>query len=102
MSASLVGDEAWIWVRDEGLGIPTGHQQRIFTKFFRGDAGRELGIGGTGLGLVLARQIVEAHGGEIGFDSVEGEGSTFWLQLPAAAEPRLTAARDDPEARHGI
>jgi signal transduction histidine kinase len=102
VSASLVGDEAWIWVRDEGLGIPSGHQQRIFTKFFRGDAGRELGISGTGLGLVLARQIVEAHGGEIGFDSVEGEGSTFWLQLPAAAEPGLTAARDDPEARHGI
>jgi signal transduction histidine kinase len=102
VSASLAGDEAWIWVRDEGLGIPADHQERIFTKFFRGDAGRQLGIGGTGLGLVLARQIVEAHGGEIGFESVEGEGSTFWLQLPAAAEPGLTAARDDPEARHGV
>ena len=77
-------------MRDEGLGIPTDQQQRIFTKFFRGDVGRELGISGTGLGLVLARQIVEAHGGEIGFESVEGEGSTFWLQLPAAAEARLT------------
>jgi signal transduction histidine kinase len=57
VSASLVGDEAWIWVRDEGLGIPTDHQQRIFTKFFRGDVGRERGISGTGLGLVLSRQI---------------------------------------------
>src|SRR5204863_44713 len=74
VNASLVGDEAWIWVRDEGLGIPTDHQSQIFTKFFRGDVGRELGIGGTGLGLVLARQIVEAHGGEIGFESTEAAG----------------------------
>jgi signal transduction histidine kinase len=113
VSASLVGDEAWIWVRDQGLGIPTEQQQRIFTKFFRGDVGRERGISGTGLGLVLARQIVEAHGGEIGFESEEGAGSTFWLQFPAASgdgrpvphedpEGGRLAAHDDPEARNGV
>jgi signal transduction histidine kinase len=70
-------------IRDEGIGIPDDLQERIFTKFFRGDAA-DRGIPGTGLGLTLARQIVEAHGGKIGFTSARDEGSTFWVELPAA------------------
>jgi signal transduction histidine kinase len=70
-------------VRDHGVGIPAAQQGRIFTKFFRGDAAAR-GIPGTGLGLALAREIVEAHGGRLGFTSAENEGSTFWLQLPTA------------------
>jgi signal transduction histidine kinase len=73
--------EVRVSVRDEGLGIPSDQQERIFTKFFRGDAAAT-GITGTGLGLAVSREIVEAHGGRIGFDSDPGTGSTFWVELP--------------------
>ncbi len=100
--SSQVDAEAWVWIRDHGLGVPSDHQQRLFTKFFRGEAGRKRGIAGTGLGLVLARQIVEAHGGAIGFESEEGRGSTFWIRIPAARASSAAAAHDRSESRHGV
>jgi two-component system sensor histidine kinase VicK len=110
VGAGLIGEDVSVWVRDDGIGIPADHQDRIFTKFFRGDVGRERGIAGTGLGLVLARQIIEAHGGEVGFESGEGAGSTFWFRLPAAgqADDRADApewslaAGDDSEPCHRV
>ena len=81
LAAERSGSGVRVMVRDEGLGIPEDQQERIFTKFFRGDAGAT-GITGTGLGLAVSREIVEAHGGTIGFDSDPSTGSTFWVELP--------------------
>jgi signal transduction histidine kinase len=70
-------------VSDEGPGIPHEYQQAIFEKYFQmpGTAAP----GGAGLGLFIAREIVQAHGGQIGVESRPGKGSTFWFTLPLAA-----------------
>jgi signal transduction histidine kinase len=74
-----------VTVRDEGVGIPTELQGRIFNKFVRG-GGAAAGISGSGLGLTIARSLVEAHGGRIDFKSAIGQGSTFWVELPVALD----------------
>jgi signal transduction histidine kinase len=74
-------------VEDEGVGIPLGDQEQIFRKFYRGiDADSRVGAGGTGLGLFIARGLVNAMGGTISVSSREGEGSTFAIELPLAGD----------------
>jgi signal transduction histidine kinase len=74
-------------VADTGTGIPKEYQERVFEKFFQvPDSGPK----GTGLGLYIAREIVRAHGGEIGVNSEPGRGSTFWFTLPAAAKTTIS------------
>ncbi len=79
------GSRLLVRVRDEGLGIPVAEQREIFRKFVRGAASKAATIKGTGIGLAMAREIVNAHGGEIRVDSEIGRGSTFSVLLPSEA-----------------
>ena len=71
-------------VRDRGLGIPAAEQERIFEKFYRLDPNLSRGVGGTGLGLYICREIVRGMGGRIRVESDRGRGSTFSFELPLA------------------
>lgn len=69
-------------IKDEGVGIPKDKQGRLFTKFYQVDTSMTRKAGGTGLGLVICKGIVEAHKGKIWFESEEGKGSIFTFSIP--------------------
>jgi PAS domain S-box-containing protein len=73
-----------IEVSDSGAGIPAGAYDKVFEPFERLEAASS-DVQGTGIGLSVTRQLVESMGGSIGFDSVEGQGTTFWIDVPATA-----------------
>jgi signal transduction histidine kinase len=72
-------------VADTGPGIRAEHLPRVFERFYRVDEARSRDDGGTGIGLAIARSVVEAHGGRIWAESRPGEGSTFTFELPVAS-----------------
>jgi two-component system phosphate regulon sensor histidine kinase PhoR len=76
-------------VRDDGLGIPLGEQKRIFEKFYRLDPDHRRGIGGSGLGLYICRELIRSMNGRIWVESDPGKGATFTFELPLAE--RVTA-----------
>jgi two-component system phosphate regulon sensor histidine kinase PhoR len=88
LSWELSASRVRFTVADDGIGISEAHQQRIFERFYKVDRSRAhesddaTGGGSAGLGLAIVRHIAEAHGGSVGVRSVEGEGSTFWVDLP--------------------
>ncbi len=75
--------EVFIMVRDQGMGIPANELRSVFDKFHRGEGARARGIKGTGIGLAMVAQIVEAHRGRVTVESTPGKGSTFTIALPA-------------------
>ncbi|HRK95818.1 MAG TPA: ATP-binding protein, partial [Rhodospirillales bacterium] len=82
-----------ISVRDRGEGIAAIHLPRITERFYRADEGRSRRLGGTGLGLAIVKHIVNRHRGRLLVESTKGEGSTFTVVLPAAAdEPQVKIA----------
>jgi signal transduction histidine kinase len=78
-------------VRDEGLGIPLGEQKRIFEKFYRLDPDHRRGIGGSGLGLYICRELVRTMNGRIWVESDLGKGATFAFELPIVQRVPVSA-----------
>jgi NtrC-family two-component system sensor histidine kinase KinB len=76
------GKEILFSIKDNGIGISEKDRGRIFTKFFRAENAQKVEPSGSGLGLYVAKNIIEAHGGKIWFESKEGKGATFYFTLP--------------------
>ena len=92
LELSAANGNVQLAVRDTGLGIPSTDQTRIFQKFVRLDPGLSRGVGGTGLGLYIARELTERMDGALTLESAPDQGSTFTVELPAVTD----VARGEP------
>jgi signal transduction histidine kinase len=97
------GQEAWLSVRDHGIGIPEEEQGQLFQPFYRADTQSAQGVRGVGIGLAVVHDIVRRHGGAVEVASVEGQGSTFTVRLPLAAPaPGAALPESPPLAREAV
>ena len=79
---AIEGSQVIITIKDEGIGIPAEDLDHIFDRFYRVDRARSRAMGGTGLGLAISREVIEQHDGEILAESIELDGTTFYIALP--------------------
>ena len=97
------GDELELRVKDTGIGVPESEQGDLFTKFYRASNARKQRPDGTGVGLYLAKRVIDEHGGSVIFESTEGKGSTFGFRLPLKKlklEPAAGANELDDQPDH--
>lgn len=101
-----VGEQVELKVSDTGIGVPEAARDKLFSKFFRAGNAQQLRPDGTGLGLYLAKRVIEDQGGKILFESTEGKGSTFGFLLPIkAAKSKAdhpTEPASQPEAKVAV
>ena len=87
VNISQSGNEVQCSITDNGMGIPEKHLPFIFERFYRVDASRDRQTGGAGLGLAIARALIESQGGKISAESQSGQGTTLHFSLPASQLP---------------
>ena len=93
VSLSFNRGEVVLKVIDTGIGVPRAERSQLFTKFYRASNAKKRRPDGTGVGLYLAKKVIDAHGGRVLFESVENKGSTFGFVLPA----KKLLAKDNPK-----
>ncbi len=101
VSASSRDNEVWVSVSDTGIGIPANDLERIFERFYQVEPHMERRHGGMGLGLAIAKGLVELHGGRIWAESVKGRGSRFTFTLPAGNSPPGSGTLASPSSPAG-
>ena len=82
LSAEIISSKLKISVKDNGIGIPANHLERLFERFYRVDKSRSRKNGGTGLGLSIVKHIAQVHGGSVEVESTPNKGSSFYIYFP--------------------